>query len=90
MDAKYRPQIFFPSLKFLNIKSIVKNKDMDARNSGYYWFVKEDFGIRAEYIMRCRVVLYCNITVYIQVVVLQCIRVEYRIASSTRVYFGLV
>ena len=60
MDAKYRPQIFFPSLKFLNIKSIVKNKDMDARNSGYYWFVKEDIGIRAEYKNLYKITSYCD------------------------------
>lgn len=60
MDAKYRPQIFFPSLKFLNIKSIVKNKDMDARNSGYYWFVKEDVGIRAEYKNLYKITSYCD------------------------------
>ena len=60
VDAKYRPQIFFPSLKFLNIKSIASNKDLDARNSGYYWFVNETNGIRGEYKNLYKITSYCD------------------------------
>ena len=60
VDQKIRPLIFFPGLKFPNVKSIEKATDFDERNLSYYWFQDIPPGIQAEYREVYKVVAYCD------------------------------
>ena len=60
VDQKLRPLIFFPGLKFPNVKSIEKATDFDERNLAYYWFQDIPIGIQAEYREVYKVIAYCD------------------------------
>ena len=59
-NLKYRHEIFFPTLKFLDIKSLIIDKDVDARNTPYYWMKKKTNGIEAHYQEVYKITAYCD------------------------------
>ena len=55
-----RSEIYFPSLRFLKVKSVGKSKEFDARNTPYYWMSNKGKGIQAQYLDVYKIVSFCD------------------------------
>ena len=55
-----RPELYFPTLKFHNVKSVDIATEFDARSLPYYWLKNVTNGVQAEYREGYKIVSYCD------------------------------
>ena len=55
-----RSELYFPSLRFLKVKSVGKSTEFDARNTPYFWMSNKGNGIQAQYLDVYKIVSFCD------------------------------
>ena len=85
-----RTELYFPSLRFLKVKSVEKSKEFDSRNAPYYWFSNQRKGIQAEYYDVYKITSFCNFDFSLYPFdTLHC-NITFRSSQSSATYLSLI